>query len=119
MTQGAPRFAGRFATRAIAACVLVFTAALTAPLASASPADDAFVSALKTLNVPTASDDAAIQIGHNVCAAVDAGKIEPAPTVRGLRSALVSQGLTKSQAINVIWAAVDSYCPENRALVGR
>ena len=105
-------------TGVVVAGVLSFAAAFGAPVAGATAADDAFLSALKTLNIPIASDEAAIGIGHNVCTTVDAGKIEPARTLRGMLSTLQGQGLSKSQAANLVWAAVRSYCPENTALVG-
>jgi hypothetical protein len=103
----------------LTAFVLSSTAAFAAPVAQATPSDDAFLAALKTLNIPTASDDAAIKIGHDVCTAVDAGKVEPAKTLRGMLSAFMNQGLTKNQAANLIWSAVGAYCPENTSLVGR
>lgn len=103
----------------LAAFVVASTAALAAPVAHATPSDDAFLAALKTLNIPTASDDAAIKIGHDVCTAVDAGKVEPARTLRGMLSAFMNEGLTKAQAANLIWAAVGAYCPEDTSLVGR
>ncbi len=87
--------------------------------AHASPEDDAFVSIVKQLNIPVASPDDAIQVGRGICSAMDAGKVEPAPTIRGIVSRLTSQGLEKGQSVGLLRGAVSVYCPEYSALVAR
>ena len=112
------------ATRAIATSIT--TGALIAAMvfgavpAHADPADDArFLDIVKQLNVPMESPDQAIQAGHGICDKVAAGKIEPARTVRGILGQLTASGLQKGVAVNLIWGAVDVYCPQYRPLVGR
>lgn len=84
-----------------------------------TPEDDAFLSIVKQLNIPVPSPDDAIQVGRGICTALDAGKVEPAPTVRGIVSSLTSKGLEKSQAVGLLRGAVSVYCPQYRALVAR
>jgi hypothetical protein len=110
-------------------------AALTATIAAASvsvaitfgygtahattPEDDAFLNIVKQLDIPMSSPDDAIQVGRGICSALDAGKIEPAPTVRGIVNSLTSKGLDKSKSVGLLRGAVSVYCPQYRALVAR
>ena len=87
--------------------------------AHAEPEDDAFISIVKQLNIPVPSTDDAIQVGRGICSALDAGRVEPAPTVRGVVSSLRSKGLDKGQSVGLLRGAVSVYCPQYRALVAR
>jgi hypothetical protein len=114
-------------TRRIAAVVVSTSIALsgfgiatsTAAWADVTPQDQKFLETVKQLEVPVQSDEDAIAIGHEICKAVDAGKIEPARTVRGVMSRLQGQGLEKKQAVNLVWGAVAAYCPQFSSIVGR
>ncbi|MGV9799568.1 DUF732 domain-containing protein [Mycobacterium sp. NPDC003449] len=114
---------GRLTTRAIAtsigacACAAVMTVGV-AP-AYASPEDDRFVAIVKELGIPTNSPEEAAQVGRGICDAVERGKIEPARTVRGIIAQLMSKGVEKGKAANLMWGAVDVYCPQYRSIVGR
>jgi hypothetical protein len=87
--------------------------------AHATPEDDAFISIVKQLNIPVPSPDEAIQVGQGICTAMDAGRIEPAPTIRGVISSLMSKGLDKGQSVGLVRGAVSVYCPQYSALVAR
>jgi hypothetical protein len=87
--------------------------------AHATPEDDAFVSIVKQLNIPVPSSDDAIQVGRGICSAMDAGRIEPAPTIRGVISSLRSKGLDKGQSVGLLRGAISVYCPQYSALVAR
>lgn len=87
--------------------------------AHASPEDDAFIGIVKQLNIPMPSTDDAIQVGRSICTAMDAGRIEPAPTIRGVISSLRSKGLDKGQSVGLLRGAISVYCPQYTALVAR
>jgi hypothetical protein len=87
--------------------------------AHASPEDDAFVSIVKQLNIPVNSPDEAVQVGRQICTAMDAGAIEPAPTIRGVISTLRSKGFDKGQSVGLLRGAVSVYCPQYTPLVAR
>ena len=87
--------------------------------AHATPEDDAFISIVKQLNIPLPSPDDAIQVGRGICSALDAGRIEPAPTIRSVISSLRSKGLDKGQSVGLLRGAVSVYCPQYTALVAR
>ena len=117
-------FTRRFVKVVLAAsvsAVAVSGAMTSAPSAWAdvSAQDQQFLEVVKHLNVPVNSDEDAIAIGQEICKAVEAGRIEPARTVRGVVGRLQNQGLQKGQAANLVWGAVAAYCPQYRALVGR
>jgi len=87
--------------------------------AHATAEDDAFIGIVKQLDIPVPSPDEAVQVGHGICTAMDAGKIEPAPTVRGIISSLKSKGLDKAQSVGLLRSAISVYCPRYTALVAR
>jgi hypothetical protein len=87
--------------------------------AHATPEDDAFVSIVKQLNIPVTSPDDAVQVGRQICTAMEAGAIEPAPTIRGVISTLRSKGFDKGQSVGLLRGAVSVYCPQYTALVAR
>jgi hypothetical protein len=118
ITTGVIVFAGRIVIGAAAvAGAALFTAGPA--WADLSPQDQQFLKVVQELNVPVNSDADAIAIGQEVCKAVDAGKIQPASTVRGVMSRLQGQGLSKGQAVNLVWGAVAAYCPQYSSIVGR
>lgn len=113
-------FTGRIVavvSSAVVAGALLGTAAPA--LADLSPQDQQFLEVVQQLDVPVNSDADAIAIGQEICKAVDAGKIQPASTVRGVISRLQGQGLNKGQAVNLVWGAVAAYCPQYNSIVGR
>ena len=87
--------------------------------AHATPEDDAFIDIVKQLNIPVLSSDDAVQVGRGICSALDAGRIEPAPTIRSVISSLRSKGLDKGQSVGLLRGAVSVYCPQYSALVAR
>lgn len=110
----------------IVSSALVAGAALDAGLSAATPAwadvtaqDQQFVDIVKKLEVPVNSDEDAIKIGREVCQSMDAGRVEPVRTVRGLVTGLQNQGLDKGKAANLVRGAVATYCPQYGSLVGR
>lgn len=110
--------------RALGALVAVFAfgaAIITGmPAAGAiSDKDQRFVDYLEEIKVPTNSPDEAIQIGREICQTMDAGQIEPARTLRGMVTTLTGKGLQKGQAVQLIQAAVATYCPQYTPIVGR
>jgi hypothetical protein len=113
-----------FTKRALAATVA--SAAFGAVIVTGMPAagaisdqDQRFVDYVQEIKVPTNSPEETIQIGREVCQTMDAGRVEPAPTVRGMVSTLTAKGLEKGQAVQFIRAAVATYCPQYTAIVGR
>lgn len=110
----APRFS------AVPAAIALLTAGLLfgAPSANAT-SDDDFLKIVSELGVPTNSPADAVQIGHDICNAVEAGQLQPGSTVRGVVSRLMAQGLEKGQAVHLVWGAVSVYCPRYTPLVGR
>ena len=108
------------ANTAAPASVAVVAMTLGVAPAHADPADDArFLDIVKQLNIPMESPEQAVQAGHGICDKVAAGKIQPARTVRSILGQLTASGLQKGVAVNLIWGAVDVYCPQYRSLVGR
>ena len=121
------RISGQRIASAVGACACVAAALLTpaaavaeptTPETTLSPADQHFLDVVKQLNIPMPSQDEAIAAGHKICGQVEAGKIQPARTVRSILAGLTSTGLEKGVAVHLIWGAVDSYCPQYRTLVG-
>jgi Protein of unknown function (DUF732) len=115
-TAGFPRGAS---VTTIAAAIFGVAIAFGPGPAHATPEDDAFVGIVKQLDIPVPSPDEAVQVGRGICTAMDAGKIEPAPTVRGIISSLKSKGLDKGQSVGLLRGAVSVYCPQYTALVAR
>ncbi len=110
--------------RALAAMVAVsaFGAAIVTgmpPAGAITDEDQRFVDYVEAIKVPTKSPEETIQIGREVCQQMDAGKVEPAPTLRGMVSTLTGKGLEKGQAVQFIRAAVATYCPQYTAIVSR
>jgi hypothetical protein len=87
--------------------------------AHATPEDDAFIGIVKQLDIPMPSTDDAVGVGRGICSAMDAGRIEPAPTIRGVISSLMSKGLDKGQSVGLLRGAISVYCPQYTSLVAR
>jgi hypothetical protein len=113
-----------FTKRVIVAVIAVFAfgaaMATGAPSASAITNEDQhFIDFVEQLNIPTNSPEETIQVGREICNTVAAGQVEPARTLRGMVSTLTGKGLEKGQAVQLIRAAVGTYCPQYTAIVGR
>src|SRR5215218_980081 len=113
------RFPRGASVATIAAAIFAVAIAFGSGSVHATPEDDAFVGIVKQLDIPVPSPDEAVQVGRGICTAMDAGKIEPAPTVRGIISSLKSKGLDKGQSVGLLRGAVSVYCPRYTALVAR
>jgi hypothetical protein len=113
------RFPRGASVAAIAAASASLAVIFGSGLAHATPEDDAFVGIVKQLNIPVPSPDEAVQVGRGICSALDAGRIEPAPTIRGVVNSLRSKGLDKGQSVGLLRGAVSVYCPQYSALVAR
>lgn len=109
----------RFIAAAISTSTLAAAMTFGIAPAHASVEDDRFLAIVEELGVPTNSPEEAVQVGHQICDTVAAGKIEPARTLRGMMSQLMAKGLDKGQSANLVWGAVGIYCPQYSALVGR
>jgi hypothetical protein len=114
-----PRFQRGALVATFAAASLSVAITFGCGSAHATPEDDAFIAIVKQLNIPVPSTDDAVQVGRGICSALDAGKVEPAPTVRGVVNSLRSKGLDKGQSVGLLRGAVSVYCPQYRALVAR
>jgi hypothetical protein len=102
--------------------VFAFGAAMATGVPSANAITDEdqhFIDFVEQLNIPTNSPEETIQVGREICNTVAAGQIEPARTLRGMVSTLTGKGLEKGQAVQLIRAAVGTYCPQYTAIVGR
>jgi hypothetical protein len=113
-----------FTKRVLVAVLAVFALgaaiAAGAPSANAVTAEDQhFIDFVEQLNIPTNSPEETIQVGREICNTVAAGQVEPARTLRGMVSTLTGKGLEKGQAVQLIRAAVGTYCPQYTAIVGR
>jgi hypothetical protein len=116
----ARRFPKTALAATIAAAILSAAMAFGSGSAYATPDEDAaFVAIVKQLNIPVPDPDQAVQVGQGVCTAMDSGKIEPAPTIRGVLNNLMSKGLDKTQAVGLVRGAVSVYCPQYTPLVAR
>jgi hypothetical protein len=113
------RFPRGASAATIAAAIFGVALAIGSGSAHATPEDDAFIGIVKQLDIPLPSPYDAIGVGRGICTAMDAGRIEPAPTVRGIISSLKSKGLDKGQSVGLLRGAVGIYCPQYTALVAR
>ena len=113
-------YARRFTRAAMAAAIAVLALGVsTTAVAAATPEDDQFLDIVEQLDIPVDEPETMIDVGRQICTAVEAGKIEPASTVRGIISRLRAEGLDKGQAVHLVWGAVGVYCPQYNSLVGR
>lgn len=110
-----------FTTRALATTLAVGALGLGGiATASASPdQDQRYATMVKELGIPVNSPEEAGQVGMQICNQLDAGKVEPARTLRGILGTFTAKGLEKGQALRLVWGAVDVYCPQFGGVVGR
>ncbi|AKS32444.1 DUF732 domain-containing protein [Mycolicibacterium goodii] len=112
-------FLGRRTVLAVTAAAVSVGMTVGVAPAHASVEDDRYLAIVEQLKIP-GSPEAAIQVGHEICSAVEDGKIEPARTVRGVITHLMNQaGISKGQAAGLVRGAVGVYCPQYTSLVGR
>lgn len=99
------------------------TAALalgTLPIAAASPEQDRqFANIVQQLGVPANSPEEAGQVGTQICTTLEQGMREPTATVRALIGQFTSKGLEKPKSVALVRGAVEVYCPQYRAILGR
>ncbi|SOJ56561.1 hypothetical protein MSIMFB_04039 [Mycobacterium simulans] len=101
-----PRITAALTTAIGAAAVGLAVA--TAGAASASTADEAFISQMESVGVTFSSPQAAVQEGHQVCKELAAGN-----TGSQIASEIVSQtNLTSKQAAYFVVYATKDYCPQ-------
>lgn len=112
-------FCARLAT--IAAGVVSGAFAVAMPTANATEADDQFLVIVSNLGIEFSSPDQAIQTGNYVCDIVaegSANSVNPVQIRSDIVNRLMGRGLNSSQAANLMWGAVDTYCPQYNAVVG-
>ncbi|MCV7195976.1 DUF732 domain-containing protein [Mycobacterium angelicum] len=101
-----PRITAALTTAVGAAAVGLAVA--TAGAASASSADDTFISQMQSIGVSFSSPQAAVQQGHQVCKELAAGK-----TGTEIANEVLSQtNLTSKQAAYFVVYATKDYCPQ-------
>lgn len=90
--------------------------------ADVSAEDQQFVEFVQSLDIPVESPEQTVKLGHDICAMLTqngAGGPNPVPAVRGTVTALTRTGMEKGQGVNLMRAAVHSYCPQYGAIIGR
>jgi|SRR6516225_9835261 hypothetical protein len=90
------------------AVLLSAAAALSAAPASADQTDDAFVAALVGQGIPIPDNDAAIQMGRNMCALLDQGATRPVLALKLMNDA----NLSARQAGFFLGVSTSAYCPQ-------
>lgn len=107
---------------AIAAGALVFAAVVVdSPSAHATPADDQFLTVIANLGLEFATSDDAIEAGNNVCDIVaegSANNVDPVQIRSDVINSMLGEGLTEASAAQLMWGAVDAYCPQYNPVVG-
>jgi hypothetical protein len=103
-----------FVGAAAVASTLGLAALASAGVASASSADDTFVSVLRDEGIVAPSAREAISTGHAVCAVFDEGLslIDAVSAVSDIT------GLEMEDAAFFVGASVATYCPEHEELIG-
>ncbi|OBK50618.1 DUF732 domain-containing protein [Mycobacterium sp. 1081908.1] len=94
------------------ACGVALAAAalLGAAPASAEPIDDTFVAALAKNGISMSDRNAAVSMGHTVCAAFDRGEPSTAAAMRIVKDT----DLSPKQAGYFVGLSVAAYCPQYR-----
>ncbi|MGB3482083.1 MAG: DUF732 domain-containing protein [Mycobacterium sp.] len=117
------RHTARTTASAIAAVVLGATALVGAGTAAATTAqDEQFTKVVAALGIPVESPEQAVKLGNDICVLLTHGGASgpnPVPVVRGVVSTLTNNGLKKGQAVPVMRAAVNLYCPQYATIIGR
>lgn len=92
-----------------------------AATANATAEDDRFLAALANLDIHFSTTAEAIQTGHSVCQDFADGLAQgkdPADIRAGIISRLGELWLDGSQSANLMWVAVDVYCPQYNDAAG-
>jgi hypothetical protein len=92
-----------------------------APIAHATEADDQFLAVVANLGLEFATPDEAVEAGNNVCDIVSEGSannISPAEIRSSIITSLRGEGVDNAVAAQLMWGAVDAYCPQYNAVVG-
>ncbi|MBX7435113.1 DUF732 domain-containing protein [Mycobacterium sp. Y57] len=108
---------GGIAVSALAAAAL----AMPAPVANATDADAQFLSVLADLGIVFPTSDEAVEAGNNVCDIVaegSANNVDPARIRSDIVASMMGEGLTDADATQLMWSAVDAYCPQYNAVAG-
>ena len=91
------------------------------PIAQATEADDQFLSVVTNLGLTFATSDDAIAAGNNICDIVaegSANNISPLEIRSSIIESLQGEGLEGPSAEQLMWGAVNAYCPQYNAVVG-
>lgn len=91
------------------------------PIANATDADDQFLAVVANLGLEFATPDDAVEAGNNVCDIVSEGSandISPAEIRSSIIESLLSEGVDNAMAAQLMWGAVNAYCPQYHAVVG-
>jgi hypothetical protein len=103
-----------FVGAAAVASTLGLAALASAGVASASSADDTFVSVLRDEGIVAPSAREAISTGHAVCAVFDEGL----SLIDAVSAVSDTTGLEMEDAAFFVGASVATYCPEHEELIG-
>lgn len=106
--------------------IAALTAAVTmllvgSPTAHGTEADDQFLSVVASLGLEFDTSDEAIEAGNNICdiaAEGGANNINPIEIRSKIVESLEGEGLDNSKATQLMWGAVNAYCPQYNAVVG-
>ena len=104
-----------------AASAATMTFFLGSSSAHATEADDQFLSVLADLGLQFATPDEAIEAGNNICDIVAEGSsnnISPPEIRSSIIESLRSEGIDAAAATQLMWGAVNAYCPQYNAVVG-
>ena len=105
----------------VTASAAMATLFLVSPIAHATEADDQFLSVITNLGLEFATPDEAIEAGNNVCDIVaegSANNISPPEIRTSIIESLPGEGLEDPTAAQLMWGAVNAYCPQYNAVVG-
>jgi Protein of unknown function (DUF732) len=98
----------------VVAVLLSAAAPLFAAPASADQTDDAFIAALVSQGVPVPDNNAAVQMGRNMCALLDQGTTRPLLAMKLMKDA----NLSARQAGFFLGLAASAYCPQYKSTTG-
>lgn len=103
-----------------AASATMTTLFMGSPIAHATEADDQFHSVLTNLGIEFATPDEATAAGNNICDIVAEGSANNISATE-IRSSIVEslreEGLTDPTAAQLMFGAVNAYCPQYDAVV--
>jgi hypothetical protein len=103
------------AAGAAAAAVLAAT-----PLAHSTDADSQFLAVVADLGLQFATPAEAVEAGNNVCDIVaegSANNVAPGEIRAGIVTSLLGEGVTETQATQLMIGAVGAYCPMYNGVV--